>query len=129
MLSFQIFAEELEKIENEELKTYCQEIHQMILERVKMNFALSSNMKPATVYAYFVLYADGSIKSLRIINKGFFFGNKELRELALKSVGDSVPFPPFPTSVTREKLFFKLPINIVWDADKVKHIEEGYLIE
>ncbi len=89
------------------LSLYLRKVRALI-ESHKM-YPLSAREKgiEGKVLVSFVVLKDGSIKDLRILKSS---GSRALDEAARKAIADSVPFPPFPPQIKRDRIRLKLYI-------------------
>jgi hypothetical protein len=62
------------------------------------------------VYLTFVLASNGALQQLQIIENKTF-ANDYLRTIALKSIKESNPFPPFPKDFDYPEFTFNLLIS------------------
>lgn len=65
--------------------------------------------KPGEVCVFFVLDNKGNLKRLKIIDSKTT-EDPLLREIALKSIEEASPFPPFPKELKREQIAFNIII-------------------
>ncbi|PIU41561.1 MAG: hypothetical protein COS99_04765, partial [Candidatus Omnitrophica bacterium CG07_land_8_20_14_0_80_42_15] len=75
--------------------------YNMIRERIKSNLAkmYNSELKEGEIYLIFTLRSDGSIDKESVLDEKST-KSKELREVTLKALKKSAPFPSFPKNLT-----------------------------
>jgi TonB family protein len=87
-------------------KAYCDLVSAMIMQKVE-------SRKPSLpvygdVIVSFTLNNDGALASAPQIEEG---DNAELSNIAIKSIKETAPFPPFPMSMDKEQETFKITIS------------------
>lgn len=111
-ISLSLSKTELNKIKDPSYISYSQ------LSREKIRRALYQNYGDSTVIGIinlaFVVSKDGSLKDVHIIENQSS-ANPFLRELALKSIQDASPFPPFPADLDYNT---ELPFNVEISFEK-----------
>lgn len=87
-------------------KGYYNTVRSMVYEKARQNYPRSEVR--GNVYVVFDLFANGQLKtSPRILG----YADKALRMLAIKSVYDAAPFPPFPANLRKSEETFKIVIS------------------
>jgi type II secretory pathway component GspD/PulD (secretin) len=86
--------------------SYIKLVRKRVLRHVNMNYPRSRLR--GDVLVSFKLTSDGRLAGrIRILTPA----NETLKSLAIKSVRDAAPFPPFPRSIRKKKETFKLVIT------------------
>jgi outer membrane biosynthesis protein TonB len=98
---------ESEKINNPSYLSYYSLVRARIKQRAYFNYA---EYYAGEVYLTFVLYSDGTLKDLKIIEEKSS-GGPYLRTIGLKSVKEATPFPPFPKALKYPELTFNVVIS------------------
>lgn len=96
-----------EKINNPVYLNYYQLVRERIKERAYMNY---SKFDAGEVYLTFVLFSDGSIKQIKLIEDKTT-GNEYLRIVGLRSINEASPFPAFPRDLNYPELSFNVVIS------------------
>jgi outer membrane biosynthesis protein TonB len=98
---------ESEKINNPSYQNYYSLVRSRIKQRAYFNYA---EYYAGEVYLTFVLYSDGTLKDLKIIEERSS-GGPYLRTIGLKSIKEATPFPPFPKTLKYPELTFNVVIS------------------
>lgn len=96
-----------EKITNPLYQNYYQVIRTMIKEHAYANY---SKLDTGEVYLTFVLLSNGSVKQVQLIEERSS-GTSYLKDVGLKSIQESSPFPPFPKDLAYPELSFNVVIS------------------
>ena len=96
-----------EKISNPVYLNYDQIIRNKIKDRAYMNY---SGIDIGEVYLTFVLASDGSLKQIKLIEEKTS-ANEYLKNIGLKSIQESTPFPSFPRDLKYPELSFNVLIK------------------
>jgi len=98
-----------EKISNAKYMSYNERIRQKIKNRAYF-YIDHPDFESGEVYLTFVLLASGELKEVQIIDAQSR-GNEYLRGAGLRSIKESVPFPPFPGDLKYPELTFNVLIS------------------
>ena len=101
------------KITNPKYISYNDDMRGTISRNIKRRAYMYVNhrdFESGKVYLTFVLSSGGMLKQLQIINSKTF-ANEYLRNVALKSIKESSPFPPFPIGFDYPEFTFNLLIS------------------
>ena len=96
-----------EKINNPVYLDYYQIVRNKIKERAYRNY---SRTDAGEVYLTFVLASDGSLKQIKLVDEKTS-GGAYLKDVGLKSIRDSSPFPSFPRDLAYPELSFNVIIS------------------
>ncbi len=96
-----------EKINNPFYLNYYQLVRTKIRNEAYRNYVDSES---GQVYLTFVLLADGTLKQLKLIEEKTS-AQSNLRNIGLKSIRESNPFPPFPPDLKYPELSFNVEIS------------------
>ncbi len=102
-----------EKITNPKYLTYNDDMRAAISRNIKRRaytYVNHPEFEAGKVYLTFVLASNGSLKQVQVIDHKTF-ANKYLRKVALKSIRESSPFPPFPIGFNYPEFTFNLLIS------------------
>ena len=102
-----------EKITNPKYLTYNDDMRDTISRNIKQRayaYVNHPDFEVGEVYLTFVLASEGMLKDVKII-EGKTFANDYLREVALRSIKESNPFPPFPKGFDYPEFTFNLLIS------------------
>jgi hypothetical protein len=94
-----------EKMKNPVYNNYYQVVREKIRHRAYTNY---SRYETGEVYLTFIVTSDGNLQGVKLMEEKTRADNY-LREVALKSIRDSAPFPAFPANL----LFPELSFNVV----------------
>jgi TonB family protein len=97
----------IEKSNNPGYISYYQVVREKIRRAAYQNYTRSEN---GEVYLAFVISNDGAINEIHVVD-GKSMPGPYLKEIALRSVKDAAPFPPFPTELDYEKLSFNVVVS------------------
>ena len=99
---------EMNKIgNNPSYVSYYQIVREKIRRAAYQNYSRSET---GEIYLAFVIYAEGSLKEVRLIEEKSS-ANFFLRGIALRSIRDATPFPPFPKELDYPQLSFNVIIS------------------
>jgi len=98
-----------EKIKNPKYISYNQIIRQKI-KRQAYYYVDHPDFKKGEVYLTFVVASDGRLKDIKVIEENTS-ANDYLRNVGLRSVRSSSPFPPFPEDLNFPELTFNVVIS------------------
>ncbi len=87
---------------------YCMRVREKIKSMIEKN--KKKLVKGGEVYVRFAISNDGTLQDMALY-KSFGKGTKRLEALAIKSIKEAAPFPPFSDDMSDTKLLFKLPIS------------------
>jgi hypothetical protein len=99
-------------IENREIKNpqYIQ-YYQIVRTRIKNRaYANYAKLDAGEVYLTFILDAAGSLKRIKVIEERTR-ANQYLRQISIRSIEESNPFPPFPPELPYPELSFNVVIS------------------
>ena len=96
-----------EKINTPAYANYYQVVRERIKQRAYLNY---SQLVDGEVYLTFIVSADGNIGQVKIIEEKTS-ANEYLRNVVLKSVRESNPFPIFPKDLKYPELTFNVIIS------------------
>lgn len=96
-----------ERINNPVYLDYYQIVRNRIKDRAYRNY---SRMDAGEVYLTFVLASDGSLKQIKLVDEKTS-GGTYLKDVGLKSIRDSSPFPSFPHDLAYPELSFNVVIS------------------
>jgi len=96
-----------EKINNPVYAAYNEMVRDRIKEKVYQNY---DKMEMGTVYLTFLLDEDGTLKAAQIIQEKTN-APEHLQEIALKSLRDASPFPPFLKGMNLSEYPFNIQIQ------------------
>ena len=92
-----------EKITNPKYLSYNENIRHMI-RQIAYRYVNHPDFQAGKVYLTFVLKANGELKDLKIIDSKTN-ANEYLRDIGLRSIKDSSPFPPFPEDLKLSRAY------------------------
>ncbi len=92
---------------NPDYKSYYQDIKRRICAKALNNY---NSPQTGEVYVIFILFPNGKIKDVKIDNSKSM-SNKKLNNIAIKSVKDASPFPPFPAALSYPELSFNVTLS------------------
>jgi len=101
------------KITNPKYITYNDDMRGMISRNIKRRayrYVNHKDFESGKVYLTFVLSSGGILKQLQIIDSKTS-ANEYLRKVAIKSIQESNPFPPFPIGFNYPEFTFNLLIS------------------
>ncbi|MFP4472275.1 MAG: hypothetical protein ACLFPX_00190 [Candidatus Omnitrophota bacterium] len=98
-----------EKMASAGYLTYHEQVRNRIRNRAYF-YVDDPRFAEGEVYLAFVLAADGSLKQVKIIDDRTR-ANSYLRGVALRSIKESAPFPPFPSGLDYPELSFNVVIS------------------
>jgi len=102
-----------EKITNPKYLTYNEDMRDTISRNIKQRayaYVNHPDFEVGEVYLTFVLASQGMLKGVKIIEDKTL-ANDYLREVALRSIKESDPFPPFPEGFDYPEFTFNLLIS------------------
>lgn len=99
----------VEKMTNPKYARYKDNIRQKIKEKA-YQYIQNPAFQSGEVYLTFILLANGTLKQFKVIDEKTR-ANEYLREISLKSIEESNPFPPFPADLNYPELTFSVPIS------------------
>ena len=101
------------KITNPKYITYNDDMRATISRNIRKRaytYINHEDFESGKVYLTFVLSSSGILKQLQIIDSKTF-ANEYLRNVAVKSIKESSPFPPFPLGFNYPEFTFNLLIS------------------
>ena len=101
------------KITNPKYITYNDDMREAISRNIKQRaytYVNHPDFEAGQVYLTFVLASNGMLRQLQIIENKTA-ANDYLRRVALKSIQESSPFPPFPAGFDYPEFTFNLLIS------------------
>ena len=96
-----------EKINNPVYQNYYEAVRNIIKKRAYTNY---SKLDTGEVYLTFVILSDGTVKQVQLVEEKTSAGDY-LKDISLKSVEESNPFPSFPQDLTYPELSFNVAIS------------------
>lgn len=102
-----------EKITNPKYLTYNDDMRETISRNIKQRayaYVNHPDFEAGEVYLTFVLENGGMLKQVKVIEDKTF-ANDYLRDVALRSIKESNPFPPFPKGFDYPEFTFNLLIS------------------
>lgn len=102
-----------EKITNPKYLTYNEDMRDAISRNIKQRaytYVNHPDFEAGEVYLTFVLASEGILKGVKIIEEKTS-ANDYLRDVALRSIKESNPFPPFPEGFDYPEFTFNLLIS------------------
>lgn len=102
-----------EKITNPKYLTYNEDMRDTISRNIKQKaytYVNHADFEAGEVYLTFVLATSGMLRQVKIIEDKTF-ANDYLRRVALRSIKESNPFPPFPEGFDYPEFTFNLLIS------------------
>ncbi|HQP10664.1 MAG TPA: hypothetical protein PKV41_04700 [Candidatus Omnitrophota bacterium] len=102
-----------EKINNPKYLTYNDDMRDMISRNIKQRaytYVNHPDFQAGEVYLTFILASEGALKAVKIIEDKTR-ANDYLRDVALRSIKESNPFPPFPKGFDYPEFTFNLLIT------------------
>jgi TonB family protein len=97
-----------DSVENQ-FNDYFLEIREKIRERISV-YGEDIHLR-GEIYVTFVVLANGALKDVRVEDKGSG-SSDHLRRIALRSVKEASPVPPFPKGLDYQELSCSLPIAV-----------------
>ena len=97
------------EITDPEYLTYNQLIRQKIKQRA-YRYVNDPHFDRGDVYLTFVLLSNGMLKQVKIIDEKTY-ASEFLKKMALSSVKEADPFPPFPKDLNCPELTISVPIS------------------
>ncbi len=98
-----------EKITNPRYLTYHEQVRDKIRKRAYY-YVDNPRFEAGEVYLTFVLSSNGELKDVQIIHERSR-ANSFLKSVGLRSIKESVPFPPFPKDLKYPDLTFNVVIS------------------
>ena len=98
-----------EKITNVKYLTYNQSIREKIKQKA-YDYIDHPDFKEGEVYLTFILASTGFLREIKIIEEKTT-ANDYLREIGMKCIRESSPFPPFPEDLNYPELTFNVIIS------------------
>lgn len=105
--SVQLKSIEIYKINSASYVSYYQTVREKIKRCAYHNYTLS---EAGQVYLTFVILSDGRLRDAKVIEDKSS-DNAHLRNIALKSLRDASPYPPFPKDLDYPQLTFNVIIS------------------
>jgi len=96
-----------EKINTPSYVTYYQIVRERIRERAYVNY---TKLSMGEVYLTFIIKSDGTLGELQILENRSM-ATEFLKNVGMKSVQESAPFPPFPKDLDYPELTFNVQIS------------------
>ena len=103
--TYQIFYESINK---KDYATYYEAIREKIKEKLKKNYTY--HYKEGDVSIFFVLNFDGSLAKIDIESANST-NDRDLVDIASRSVKQASPFPHFPKTLPLSKMAFNIKIS------------------
>lgn len=100
-------AVEAQQIDNPVYVNYYQIVRGRIRDRAYANYG---KFESGEVYLTFILDAGGALRRIKIIEDRTR-ANQYLRQISIRSVEESNPFPPFPSNLNYPELSFNVIIS------------------
>ncbi len=98
---------EIDKINNPSYVSYYQLVREKIRRAAYQNY---TRIETGEVYLAFLISNTGILKDIRLIEEKSA-PNYYLREIALRSIKDASPFPPFPKELDYPQMSFNVIIS------------------
>lgn len=98
------------KITNVKYLAYIQKIREIIKNKAE-EYIESPDLKEQEIYLTFVLESSGLLQEIKVIEEKSN-ANEYLRDIGLKCIRESSPFPPFPKDINYPELSFNIIISI-----------------
>jgi hypothetical protein len=98
-----------DKITNPKYLTYTETIRNKIRQRA-YNFVDDPQFQEGKVYLTFVISSQGVLQATKIIEEKTM-ANSYMKEVCLRSIEESSPFPPFPNDLSYPELTFNVVIS------------------
>jgi outer membrane biosynthesis protein TonB len=98
---------DLDKMNNSSYISYYQIVREKIKRAAYQNYIRQDT---GEAYITFIISSDGSLKETRLVEEKST-SQQYLRDIALKSVKDSAPFPSFPQELNYPSLTFNVIIS------------------
>ena len=102
------------KEHGKEYLSYYQLIREKIIQRLKCNYI--NNYQDGEIILFFVLNAKGSLARIDV-DTGRSTKSKELINIALLSLQEASPFPPFPKGLDISELPFTVTVSFKENRD------------
>lgn len=102
---------DLDKMDNSSYISYYQIVREKIKRAAYQNYIRQDT---GEVYITFIISSDGLLKETRLVEEKSS-AQQYLRDIALKSVKDSSPFPSFPPALNYPSLTFNVVISFEID--------------
>jgi outer membrane biosynthesis protein TonB len=96
-----------EKINTPSYVTYYQIVRERIRDRAYVNY---TRLSMGEVYLTFIIKSDGTLGELQILENRSV-STEFLKNVGIKSVQESAPFPPFPKDLDYPELTFNVQIS------------------
>jgi outer membrane biosynthesis protein TonB len=96
-----------EKINTPSYVTYYQIVRERIRDRAYVNY---TKLSMGEVYLTFIIKSDGTLGELQILENRSM-STEFLKNVGMKSVQESAPFPPFPKDLDYPELTFNVQIS------------------
>ncbi len=96
-----------EKINTPSYVTYYQIVRERIRDRAYVNY---TKLSMGEVYLTFIIKSDGTLGDLQILENRSV-STEFLKNVGIKSVQESAPFPPFPKDLDYPELTFNVQIS------------------
>ncbi len=90
---------------------YYQTVRERIRQRLQRQY-LPGKPGEGTVALSFILFSSGKLKTAEVLGEKSF-QNRKLRALAMESVIQASPFPPFPEGLRRPLIPFRVVITFI----------------
>ncbi len=100
-------AVEVQQINNPVYINYYQVVRSRIRDRAYANY---ERFESGEVYLTFILDSQGALKRIKIIEERTR-ANQYLRQISMRSIEESNPFPPFPSDLSYPELSFNVIIS------------------
>lgn len=104
-----------DKITNPKYLSYNQSVRQKIRERAYKHIN-HPDFQAGAVYLTFVIGSDGSLIDLKVIEEKTH-ANNYLKQVGLRSIEESSPFPPFPSDLSYPELTFNVLISFEYENE------------
>ncbi|MFC1624111.1 energy transducer TonB [Candidatus Omnitrophota bacterium] len=105
-----VVEEEKDKAKRATYISYYRAVRERIRERVDANYLRNRNLGEGEIFLSFVVVSSGELIRARVIDERST-SNALLRNIAINSIRDASPFPPFPTGMSQYKITFNIIIS------------------
>jgi len=105
-----VVKEEKDKRKKATYINYYRAVRERIRKHADRNYPKNRDLGEGEVFLNFIVSSSGELLQVRVVNRKSV-KNPELREIAIDSVRDASPFPPFPKGMSQYRITFNLIIS------------------
>jgi len=105
-----VVKEEKDKRKTATYINYYRAVRERIRKHADRNYPKNRDLGEGEVFLNFIVSSSGELLQVRVVNRKSV-KNPELREIAIDSVRDASPFPPFPKGMSQYRITFNLIIS------------------